>query len=235
MAVAANNSFYSSVDGVLFDKSQTMLIQYPGGVGGSYVVPSSVTNIGVGAFAGCASLTSVTIPDSVTSIGEGAFEGCGFRGGGLTSVTIPNSVTSIGANAFEDCASLTSVYFTGNAPTADASVFLLDGSQGSSYTIATVYYLPGATGWSSTFAGVPAVLWNPFGPSGDVSFGVQSNQFKFNFTGPVRLVIVVEACTNLASPVWTPLQTNTLTNGSFYFSEPVQTNGTGRFYRISSR
>ena len=74
--------------------------------------------------------------------------------------------------------------------------------------------------------------WDPFGPSGTASFGVQNNQFGFNFTGPANLVIVVEACTNLASPVWTPLQTNTLTNGSFYFSDPQWTNYPSRYYGL---
>ena len=45
---------YSSVDGVLFNKSQTTLIQCPGGKGGSYTVPNSVTNIGNNAFSDCA-------------------------------------------------------------------------------------------------------------------------------------------------------------------------------------
>ena len=66
-----NSSVYSSVDGVLFNKSQTTLIQYPGGKAGSYTIPDSVTNIGDYAFQYCTSLTSVTIPNSVTSIGEG--------------------------------------------------------------------------------------------------------------------------------------------------------------------
>ena len=69
----ANNPAYSSVAGVLFDKNQTTLIQYPGGKAGSYTIPDSVTSIGGAAFA-CCSLTSVTIPDSVTSIGELAFD-----------------------------------------------------------------------------------------------------------------------------------------------------------------
>ena len=97
----------------------------------------------------------------------------------------------------------------------------------------TVYYLPGTTGWSSTLsAGLPAVLWNPLIQAGDASFGVQNNQFGFNITGTTNLTIVVEACTNLASPVWTPLQTITLTNGSFYFSEPQRTNTPAAYYRI---
>jgi len=63
--VEALNSFYSSVDGVLFNKSQTTLIQYPGGKAGAYIIPGSVTSIGI-AFSRCTNLTSVTIPSSVT-------------------------------------------------------------------------------------------------------------------------------------------------------------------------
>jgi hypothetical protein len=45
---------------------------------------------------------------------------------------------------------------------------------------------------------------------------------------------VVEACTNLANPAWTALQTNTITNGTFTFSDAQWTNFPGRFYRISA-
>jgi hypothetical protein len=43
---------------------------------------------------------------------------------------------------------------------------------------------------------------------------------------------VVEASTNLTSQVWTPLQTVTLTNGSYYFSDPQWTNYPCRFYSL---
>src|SRR6266540_1923465 len=105
ITVDAFNSFYSSVDEVLFNNNQTLLIRYPEGRVGSYTLPNSVAIIGYGAFRSCASLTSATIPSSVTSIGEAAFYYCSS----LTSVTIPNSLTSIGNDAFSGCTSLTSV------------------------------------------------------------------------------------------------------------------------------
>ncbi len=103
--VDTNNPVYASVDGVLFNKNKTLLIQYPGGKYGAYTIPDSVTNIVDSAFEDCYSLTSVTIPDSVTSIGECAFEDCDS----LTSVAIPDSVTTISDSAFCDCDRLTSV------------------------------------------------------------------------------------------------------------------------------
>ena len=66
------------------------------------------------------------------------------------------------------------------------------------------------------------------------SFGVRTNQFGFTITGASNLVIVVEACTNLASPTWSPVGTNTLTGGSSYFSDPQWTNYPARLYRLRS-
>jgi hypothetical protein len=91
---------------------------------------------------------------------------------------MPGSVTNIGGNAFYACVSLTNVYFTGNAPTADSSIF--GGYEVCQPVPVTVYYLPGTTGWSNTFAGVPALLWNPLIQTGHGSFGVRDNQFGFN-------------------------------------------------------
>jgi hypothetical protein len=211
----------------------------------SVTIPGSVSNIGDYAFEACTALTNVTIANGVPSIGNYAFAGSGLAGitipnsvtnigyaafsdcNGLASVTIPNSVTSLGEYAFYYCASLTGVYFQGNPPTADSSTFSYDNK-------ATAYYLPGTTGWSNTFAGLPAVLWNPLIQANGSGFGLRSNQFGFNITGTTNIPIMVEACTNLACPVWTPRQTLMLTNGLFYFSEPIQTSSPARYYRIRS-
>jgi hypothetical protein len=239
--VEASNPVFSSVAGVLLNKSQTTLIQFPGGKAGSYTIPNSVSSLGLwacqlctkltsitipnsitnlgdqafascygltnatlangvtstgpGEFYNCTSLTSVTIPNSVTSFGNGTFSFCSsltsitipngvtniednafFSCTSLTNVTIPISVTNIGQSTFHNCTSLTSVtigngvtrigdyafygcgsltgaYFQGNAPgLGGSSVFAGNNN-------ATVYYLPGTTGWGPTFGGRPTALW----------------------------------------------------------------------------
>ena len=127
------NGKYASDDGRCLIIDGTLNSFAPAGLT-EYVIPDSVTTIGVGAFSGCSSLTKFngkfasedgrcliidgtlnsfapaefteyTIPNSVTAIGDEAFSNCDS----LTSVTIPNSVTTIGRDAFYNCSSLTSV------------------------------------------------------------------------------------------------------------------------------
>ena len=187
----------------------------------SVTIGNSVTSIGYQAFLDCHSIASITIPDSVTSIGSWAFAYCYS----LTNVTIPNSVTSIGDYTFYNCTSLKGVYFQGDAPAIGSFVFS-GGSQ------ATVYYLPGTTGWDKWVSPPPAVLWQPQVQTNDGSFGVQTNQFGFNIAWASGMVVVVEACTDVANPIWSPVSTNTLNNGSSYFSDPQWSNYPSRLYRI---
>ncbi len=76
IGVEADNAAYRSINGVLFNKEATILVQYPGGKAGSYVIPNSVTEIEGSAFFGCAFMTSVNISDSVNFIDSDAFAGC---------------------------------------------------------------------------------------------------------------------------------------------------------------
>ena len=89
-------------DDILFNKDKSRIISFRNQNIESYVIPSSVTSIGKGAFTGCYSLSEIVIPSSVTSIGDGAFSFCRS----LSEIVIPSSVTSIGDWAFSNCDSL---------------------------------------------------------------------------------------------------------------------------------
>lgn len=119
---------FSSSEGVLFNKDQSLLIAYPPGRGGTYavpdsvhaiddygfysclrlesvIIPNSVIAIGSSAFSGCASLATITIPPSITVLNVGLFSNCGR----LESIIVPDSVLTIGGNVFSDCINLVNV------------------------------------------------------------------------------------------------------------------------------
>ena len=104
--VSANSQYFSTSDGVLFDKDKTQLIKYPCGKEDStYTVPGTVSVIGPMAFALCGYLTEVTLPVNLEQIIDYAFAYCQS----LESITIPNSVVYLGSYAFNYCSSLASV------------------------------------------------------------------------------------------------------------------------------
>ncbi len=108
--VDENNTNYTSIDSILFNKDTTEIICYPAGLNNeNYSIPDSVTSIRDYAFSGCR-LTSITIPDSVTSIGDFTFHHCKS----LTSLTIPRSVISISGGewgeTFSDCSENLTIY-----------------------------------------------------------------------------------------------------------------------------
>ena len=68
-------------------------------------LPSSITELGGGAFKDCSGLTSLTLPVGITKIGDGTFWNCS----GLTSLTLPANLIEIGRNSFMNCSGLTSL------------------------------------------------------------------------------------------------------------------------------
>lgn len=98
--VARENSAFSSAEGVLMNKDQTMLILYPCAKKPNGALPKSITHIGPGALSDNPWLRNLRIPSSVTHIGPVAIQNCP----NLQSVIIPASVTAIGPRPVAMCA-----------------------------------------------------------------------------------------------------------------------------------
>jgi hypothetical protein len=182
ICVNATNPAYSSLNGVLFDKAEDILVQYPPGLtNDSYVIPNSVATIQGDAFSFCAHLVNLTIPNSVTNIGEwGTFLGCSslisvvipngvssipddaFNGcTSLTSVIIPNTVTSIGMVAFQQCSSLTNIIIPASITNLDDLVFI------SCSNLSSAYFQGNApAGGGGAFNETPAIVYYLPGTTG---------------------------------------------------------------------
>ena len=127
-----------NVGEVLFDTTNLTRIgdyvfYWTGWMNKSITLPSTVTEIGEGAFMKCLKLPSISIPNTVTSIGASAFSDCSdlksitipsglteisdfcfLSNTSLQSVTIPKNVTTIGEEAFCNCRSVEAFTFAGN-------------------------------------------------------------------------------------------------------------------------
>ena len=124
--VDEDNRYFTSVDGVLYNKSKTELLFYPSyKSNSSYTILDSVTKIEVGAFQRngivtevilpkniktiskeafleCTSLQKIEIPSGITEISESLFSGCKS----LNDITLPNTIKEIKSNAFYKCSGL---------------------------------------------------------------------------------------------------------------------------------
>lgn len=96
ITVDADNLYYASVDGVLFNKKKTELVRYPENKSGkSYVVPYGVTKIKNHSFEYCHNLKNITFQEGVTKIGTVAFYNCHLK-----TIELPASIRRIGFHAF---------------------------------------------------------------------------------------------------------------------------------------
>ncbi len=141
--VDENNTSFTSLGGVLFNKDLTSVLLYPEQhEGQSYTLPDTVTTIGEYAF-DSAKIQTIDLPDSLTtieerafsrsklqncvlpegviSIGKNAFEECNY----IQSIVIPSTVESIGSEAFSRCAKLETAVLPYNLQTIPSELFLL--------------------------------------------------------------------------------------------------------------
>ena len=107
--VNENNKNYKDIDGNLYSKDGTVLIQYVmGNTAKSFTVPDSITTIGDYALAHNYRLESFVVGNNVISIGERALYNTCF-----STIVIGGNVTFIGSDAFFACYYLTSVFYSG--------------------------------------------------------------------------------------------------------------------------
>ena len=131
ISVSSGNSYFSSTNGILFDKNQTKLLTYPPAITNSvYVIPSTVNSVWSYSFDHCPSLARVFVPTNVTYLGDHAFANYTYG------------------------YSLRSIYFQGAPPNYVSTAFTGDESL-------TVYHAPGIGGWGTTFCGRPCLVQYP--------------------------------------------------------------------------
>jgi len=248
--VDPGNPHYMDVDGVLVDKAQTTVLRFPEASPlRHFAIPQGTTNILPAAFFRATGLASVFIPDSVSQIGVLAFSECGglstvvlgkglrkigwlaFAGcSNLVSVTIPSGVTSFGPTPFGSCVNLKHIFFEGDAPPINEGLRLTSAAT-------TVLYLPGTKGWGDSYGMLPTQLWNPAVATGEAGFGLHGDRFQFVLTGnnpaSAGARLVVEAASDLSSPLWTPVSTNVLAaDGTAPFADPEAATSPSRVYRF---
>ena len=131
ITVANENKYFSSENGVLFNKNKTELLCYPCGKNETtYTVPNTVTKLAKVSFSGCklnklnlpnnlkyidesafteTSLKTLSIPESVEYIGKYT-----FLMSGIETVNIPKRIATIEEGTFSCCINLKSVTIDNN-------------------------------------------------------------------------------------------------------------------------
>lgn len=120
--IDSNNTRYTSDEnGVVFNKTKTILEYYPPGrKNEEYIVPSTVSQLRWHAFQTNIYLKSVILNNGITTISSWAFQNCT----NLESVIIPNTATLIDSQAFRSCSSLTSIIIPKSIVNIEVYAFL---------------------------------------------------------------------------------------------------------------
>ena len=99
VTVAADNTYLSSVDGVIFNGDKSILRWYPKGKPGTdYEVPESVKTLATYSFGGVSALQTIRLPDGLKRIERYVFCDCP----NLTTLVLPSSLEFIGDFSMTD-------------------------------------------------------------------------------------------------------------------------------------
>ncbi len=164
--VRSGNRNYVDVDGVLFNKSKSIIVAYPAAHGADYDLPEGVTTVGHYSFAMAkissidldgiisiqnnafvqSSLKSVNIPDSVTELGGAAFE----QNLLLSEVHLGKGIVNISSGAFWGCSSLEEITIPNSIVTIDGDAFRASGLTNVDFESNSDLVTIGARAFSST-------------------------------------------------------------------------------------
>ena len=183
----------------------------------SITLSDNLQSIGSSAFSGCEALGSITLPNNLQTIGDDAIYNCTA----LESITLPASVTSIGNRVFSYCSNLASITFLGDAPTVGSTIFRGVASS------AKVYVLPAATGFGTTFEGLPVETFT-LPPS--IHAIAHHNDNLLITLNEGTSGITVEETADLTADNWITNHNPTVTNGAFQ----LPTTHTQRYFRFSN-
>lgn len=141
--VDESNTYFTSVNGVLYNKSMTKLVVYPCGKSDeTFTVPKSVTSIGTFSFDHCFSLRKVYMYNNVTEIGANAFSFCW----NLNYIHLSDNLLTLGSEALAYCRDLTKIYLPATLTSIGGNaVFGRESSNGGVeyYFTEGIYCVPG--------------------------------------------------------------------------------------------
>jgi len=177
--VESGNGNYDDIDGVVYSKDRTVVVEYPAGKDlTKYTVAAGVKIIGECAFYGAWNLNAVSLPDGVATVGEYAFYDCE----NATSYSLPETLTAIERYAFSENASLGYI----NIPDSVIQI--------SNYAFAFDYSL--STIGLSDSSELPRISFAAFAYTGITSMRIPANVSsiaQYAFTGSDKLKTVTFA------------------------------------------
>ena len=196
--VDAENAKYIDIDGVVYDRAMTTLIEYPAGnARTSYTLADGIVTVGQYAFCGSWNLQRVTLSQTVETVDEYAFYDCR----GITSYTLSDVLTYIKRYAFAMNSSLRSMAMPDSLMQISNYAFIQDWSL-SSVTFTENSRLPRISFGAFAYCGLQS-----FRVPASVSTMAQgafigcSNLYSFTFAAGSRLesisAYMFDGCTNL--------------------------------------
>lgn len=165
--VAENNTKYSSIDFILYDKAQRILIKAPTKITEISTLPSTLETIDVGAFTN-SHIISIALPEGVKNIGEQAFLNC-LK---LKNIVLPSTIEFLGDYSFGLLDSIETITCYRKVPLPiDYMIFI--GSNISNTTLKVPF--GSATNYSKSS------YWNSFGKIEELNGAIASS--KINMIG----------------------------------------------------